>query len=70
MKRYAFIKDDDPAYAPKIGVAIVQQDGPPGTAGEVIDFNIVADKAELNAYLNAWLGVDRPVKPIYKRNLQ
>lgn len=65
--RYAFLKDDDPAYAPKIMAVIVQQNGPAGSPGKVIDAHLCADKAELDGYLNEWLGVDRPVQPVYTK---
>jgi hypothetical protein len=68
--RYAFIKDDLPDVAPKIMVAIVQIIDEEKKTGELIDACIVADKAELNEYLNEWLGVDRPVEPVYTRTQQ
>lgn len=70
MTRYAFIRDDLPDLVPRIMVVIAQQDGEPGTDGYVIDANICADKAELDAYLNEWLGTDRPVLPVYQRTTQ
>lgn len=38
--------------------------------GEVIDVCICADKGELDAYLTEWLGVDRPVTPVYTKTNQ
>ena len=63
MRRFAFFGDKQPDG--KIMIVIVQV--PNGeTTGEVIDANLCADN-ERDAYLNEWLGVDRPVQPVYVR---
>lgn len=62
-ERYAFFGDR--RSDGRVMIVIVEL--PEGSSiGEIIDANLCSDD-ERCGYLNEWLGVDRPVQPVYVR---